>query len=218
MGPMARRQRAAMTPAPCQLRLSMPTRVRPAAVRHAGRRRPVLLSDLAGRSGRRRVVAVKLRRWSRVQWLLAAAGAVAMALVVGVPTGLVATPFYTRMTPVPWWSYGVLVITAVLSGLLIATYVRRPSRSQAPSRAGVAANVGSLLAVGCPVCNKVVVAAAGVSGALNVWAPLQPLIAAASLVLLGWALRRRLVTPTTCPLPAVGIDADRDPDHRISIR
>lgn len=153
---------------------------------------------------------MSLRRWSWVQWLVAAIGAAATALVVGVPTGLLDTPFYTRMTPVPWWSYGVWVITAVLSGLLIGTYVHRRPGSQAPSRAGLAANAGTLLAVGCPVCNKVVVAIAGVGGALNVWAPLQPLIAAGSLVLLGWALRRRLVTPTACSRPAAVIIADRD--------
>jgi hypothetical protein len=110
----------------------------------------------------------------------------------------------------------VWIATAVLSGSLIATYVRRPSRSKAPSRAGVAANVGSLLAVGCPVCNKVVVAVAGVGGALNVWAPLQPMIAATSLVLLGWALRRRLVPPGVCPVPSAGIVAEDDQAPRVT--
>lgn len=151
---------------------------------------------------------MSLRHWSWSQWLAAAVSAVVVALIIGVPTGLVTTPFYSRMTPVPWWSYVVWVSTAVLSGLLMATYLRRPWRSQTTPRAGVVANVGSLLAVGCPVCNKVVVAVAGVGGALNVWAPLQPLIAAASLVLLGWALRRRLIAPTACPVP-VAIAADR---------
>jgi hypothetical protein len=156
------------------------------------------------------------RRSSWVQGLVAAVGTLAVAVVVGVPTGLVATPFYARMTPAPWWSYWVWIATAVLSGLLIATYVRRPFRSKAPSRAGVAANVGSLLAVGCPVCNKVVVAVAGVGGALNVWAPLQPIIAATSLVLLGWALRRRLVPPGVCPVPSAGIVAEEDQAPRVT--
>lgn len=151
--------------------------------------------------------------WSRAQWLIAALGSVVVALIVGVPTGLVNTPFYTRMTPVPWWSYGVWIATAVLTGLLITTYVRRPSPSQGASRAGLVGNVGSLLAVGCPVCNKVVVAVAGVGGALNVWAPLQPLIAAASVLLLGWALRRRLISPAICPTPAVSFVGDHEGDR-----
>jgi len=155
---------------------------------------------------------VSLRRWSWVHWLVAALGAVGVALVVGVPTGLLATPFYTRMTAAPGWSYGAWVSTAGLSGLLIATYIQRPMTPQGQARAGVVANVGSMLAVGCPVCNKVVVAVAGVGGALHVWAPLQPVIAAASLALLGWALWRRLNTQATaCPVPAAGSITDRSP-------
>ena len=148
-------------------------------------------------------------RWTWTQGLAAGAGAIVVALVVGVPTGLVATPLFTRMTPASWWSYGVWISTAVLSGLIVATYVRRPAQSPASSRVGLLGNAGSMLAVGCPVCNKVVVAIAGVGGALHVWAPLQPLIAAASLLLLGWALRRRLI-PQACPISTVPIIADRD--------
>lgn len=139
----------------------------------------------------------------RVIWLQFAVAVVAAAVVavaVGVPSAMLANPFFVRMTPVPWWSYAVWALTAVLSGVLAATYVhRRATASAAPGRAGILANVGSVLAVGCPVCNKLVVAAIGVSGALTVWAPIQPLIAAASLALLGWALWRRLATLRSCP-------------------
>ena len=140
-------------------------------------------------------------RWTCVQWIAAAAGAGAVLLAVGVPTGLVATPLFTRMTPAPWWSYAVWLATAAMSGMLIASYVRRAPAAAAPGQVGVLANVGSLLAVGCPVCNKVVVAVAGVGGALNVWAPLQPAVAAVSLLVLGWALRGRLSAQRPCPIP-----------------
>jgi hypothetical protein len=140
----------------------------------------------------------------RLVWLqvaVAVAGAAVVALAVGVPSALVANPVFVRMTPVPWWSYAVWALTSVASGVLVATYLRRPSGvSSAPGRAGILANVGSVLAVGCPVCNKLVVAALGVSGALSVWAPLQPLIAAAALTLLGWALWRRLAALRSCPV------------------
>lgn len=136
-----------------------------------------------------------------LQLVVAVASAALVAAAVGVPSALLANPFFMRMTPVPWWSWAVWVLTAVLSGVLAATYVqRRTPVSTAPGRAGILANVGSVLAVGCPVCNKLVVAAIGVSGALNVWSPIQPLIAAASLGLLGWALWRRLMTLRSCPI------------------
>lgn len=85
--------------------------------------------------------------------------------------------------------------------VLVSTFVRRPATASPGSgRAGLLANGGSVLAVGCPVCNKLVVAAVGISGALNVWAPIQPVIAAASLALLGWALWRRVATLRSCPV------------------
>jgi membrane protein implicated in regulation of membrane protease activity len=75
-----------------------------------------------------------MRGWSRPQLLAAVVGAVAVAVVIGVPTGLIANPIYTRMTAAPAWSYAVWAATSVLSGLLIATYVRRPAATRSPTR------------------------------------------------------------------------------------
>lgn len=141
----------------------------------------------------------------RLQWpfrRIAAAGlaAAAFALAVGVPTGLVPTPLYTRMTPVLWWNYVVWAVTTALGGLVVATYIRRPEH-RAPRNGAAAASGGGLLvafAVGCPICNKLVVAALGASGAMTIWAPLQPAVAVVSIVGLGWALRRRLKNEYAC--------------------
>lgn len=67
-----------------------------------------------------------MRSWSAVRWLVAAAGAVVTAALVGIPTDLVDTPLFARMTPVVWWNYPVWVATAVLGGLVLATYVHAP--------------------------------------------------------------------------------------------
>ena len=64
-------------------------------------------------------------------------------------------------------------------------------RCAAPTRVGLA-SVGAFLAIGCPICNKVVVALLGVSGALSVFAPIQPIIGAASIALLAGSLAWRL--------------------------
>lgn len=139
-----------------------------------------------------------LAEWSFRRWVAAAAGLSVTAVLVGVPTGIIRTPFYTRMTPVLWWNYPVWAVTAVLSGLLFATYVRTADRSTRPRQLGIGGSVLALLAVGCPICNKVVVLLIGVSGALSLWAPLQPLLAVLSLLLLGWALRQRLRGEMAC--------------------
>ena len=142
-----------------------------------------------------RSVAAPAWRWGR--GLLAA---VLSALVVGVPTDVIDTAWFTRMTPVRWWEYPVLALTAVLTGLWFAI-VR--SAADDRGRAGVfGTSLLSTLAVGCPVCNKVVIGLVGVSGALGVWAPIQPVLAVASVGVLGAAVvvrwRRRACGPDGC--------------------
>ncbi|WP_225594528.1 hypothetical protein [Mycolicibacterium fortuitum] len=145
------------------------------------------------------------RRWR--QYAVAAAVTAGVALAVGIPSALIPNAWFVRMTPAPWWSYVVWVLTAVMSAALAVTFVgNSPAGSPASpcGRTGLLANVGSVLAVGCPACNKLVVAALGVSGALNLWAPLQPLLALASLMVLGWALRQRISAQRSCPATAAG--------------
>ena len=151
-----------------------------------------------------------MRTWPARRWAVAAAVTVIAALVIGVPTGVVPTPFYTRMTPVLWWNYPVWVVSSMLEGLLVATYVRvgpvaapeaGPAERPRTARA-LGAGLLSAFAVGCPICNKLVVLAIGVSGALSYWAPVQPVLAAASVALLGYALIRRLRPAEVCVLPS----------------
>ncbi len=66
---------------------------------------------------------------------------------------------------------------------------------------GGVASFGAFLAIGCPVCNKLALLLLGTSGALSIWAPIQPILGAASLALLAgtavWRLRLR-ATGATC--------------------
>jgi hypothetical protein len=126
--------------------------------------------------------------------------AIATALVVGIPTGIIQTPWYQRMTPVLWWNYPVWAASALLTGVLVATYVRDPALPVPTTQGGKTflGSVLSLFAVGCPVCNKLVVMAIGVSGALNWFAPIQPLLAIGSLGLLVYALWARRRAALAC--------------------
>jgi hypothetical protein len=154
-----------------------------------------------------------LRSWTARRWLSAAAAAVGTVLVVAVPTAMIPNPVFGREIPVTWWSWPTLAVTAVLGGLLAATYVRAPGEASGPSaldRRGTAGGLLTFFAVGCPVCNKLVLLALGYTGALQWFAPVQPLLAVGGLVLLGWALRVRLRGQLACPvLPAT--DAARTP-------
>ncbi|MDN5797655.1 MAG: hypothetical protein L0H79_18180 [Intrasporangium sp.] len=140
--------------------------------------------------------------------LVAAAGAIGTALVVGVPTVVIPNPLFGRELPVTWWSYPVLAVVSVLSGVLLATYVREREAEpdaagddRAPRR-GLVAGMLSFFAVGCPVCNKIVLLALGTSGAVTWFAPVQPWLAAVSIGGLVWAVRTRLAGLRSCPVPA----------------
>ena len=140
-----------------------------------------------------------LRQWTPRHVLAAAVGAVVVALLIGVPTDVIPNPVFGRPVPVTWWSYPTLVVTAVLGGLLIGTYVRRgtapPStldEIDTPTRNGSVAGLLSFFAVGCPVCNKLVLVALGSSGALSWWAPLQPVLGLLAVGVLALTLRSQL--------------------------
>jgi hypothetical protein len=134
--------------------------------------------------------------------------ALATTLVVALPTAMIPTPIFGREVGVTWWSWPVLIVTAVLSGLVFATYVRESGAAAAttdldkPSRFGMAGGVLTFFAVGCPVCNKIVLLALGASGALTWFAPIQPLIAVLAVGLLGYSLKVRLGGERACPVPA----------------
>lgn len=69
-------------------------------------------------------------------------------------------------------------------------------------RHGIAGGLLTFFAVGCPVCNKLVLIALGSAGAMTWFAPLQPLLVVAGIAALGWALRTRIVGQRECPVDA----------------
>ena len=66
----------------------------------------------------------ELQSWTIRRWLVAAAAAMIVILLVGLPTDVIPNPVFGRPVAVTWWSYPVLVVTGMLGALLAATYVR----------------------------------------------------------------------------------------------
>ena len=128
-------------------------------------------------------------------WGIALSSAVAYAVVLAIPTGIIPNPFFTRMLPAGPWNYGYWLLSAPLVGLVVASSVSPAFRACSVERQTTCGGLLALLAVGCPICNKVVVMLLGVSGALTYFQPVQPLLGALSLLLLGYALWLRLRWP-----------------------
>lgn len=117
-----------------------------------------------------------------------------VALLTGIPTDVIPNGWYTRMTPVQAYAVPVWATVSVLSGVLAASLwgVRGDACPARTGRAlGTSGAVFSWLAIGCPICNKLVVLAVGASGALTYFAPLQPWLAALSIGLLVFSIAWR---------------------------
>lgn len=147
-----------------------------------------------------------MRTWALRQWVVAGLSAVAITLVMGMATAIIENPLFVRMIPTPWWAYLVWIVSAIMLGLLIGTYVAPPGERNTaePShqRRSLGAAVLAWFAVGCPTCNMLVVVALGTSGAVTWFQPVQPILAVASLLVLGFALRSRLRNAKGCRVPA----------------
>lgn len=149
-------------------------------------------------------------------------GAVVFGLVLGVATVLIPNSLFQRDIPPVWWNYPVWILTAIMTGMLIATYVRPTGSAPVPDavvaesaaaaslerqerRGGRFAIAGGMLAwfaVGCPVCNKIALIALGYSGALTWFAPVQPYLAVTALIFTIVALIWRLKGQVACSIPA----------------
>ena len=163
----------------------------------------------------------------------ALAWSVVSLLGFGLVAAIIPNPVFGRSIPPEPFAIAVWLVSAPMMGLIAATYgqlARIPATPMAavplgpdaavPLSAGspgvaaagnagsTAATVGSVaafLAIGCPLCNKIALLLLGASGALSVFAPLQPVIGAASLALLAgtlaWRLRL-LASGGSCAVPA----------------
>jgi hypothetical protein len=175
------------------------------------------------------VSAVADRRF--LPWALAWTAAALLAF--GFVSAIIPNPVFGRSVAPEPFAIAVWLVSAPLMGLLAATYTV-PARSGATPMApvpaagllaeplpapavtasmtrsdgsvvGTVAGFGAFLAIGCPLCNKVVLIALGASGAMSIWAPIQPILGAASVALLAatvaWRLRRR-AAGDVCAVPA----------------
>ena len=151
-----------------------------------------------------------LRGWDVRRWAAAAIASAASLVLLGIPTAMIPNPVFARRIEAPAWTYPSLVVTALLAGLLLATYVRATAAGggspldEASTDEARSFTVGGLLsffAIGCPTCNKLVLLALGSSGAITWFEPVQPVLALAGIGVLLWALNRRLEGGIACRVP-----------------
>ena len=145
--------------------------------------------------------------------------AIGSGLVFGLVTAIIPNPVFGRSVAPTTFAIWTWLLSAPLMGLVMATYTARPPVPGSPielvdlgpsaataerrtTALGSIAGLGAFLAIGCPVCNKIALLLLGASGAMSVYAPIQPYIGLVSLALLtvtaAWRLRLR-ANGATCP-------------------
>lgn len=138
--------------------------------------------------------------WPAKRWITAIVTAVLTFLVLGIPTAVIENPIFGRAIEVTPWSVPVLAITSILAGLLLATYVRTDNylEEEKSLKVGGIGGLLSFFAIGCPVCNKLVLIALGTSGAMSYFAPIQPYLAVFGIAFLIYAFRKRVLNESAC--------------------
>jgi hypothetical protein len=106
--------------------------------------------------------------------LLAVAGAALSATALGIPTAIIPNSVFHRIIEAGPSNYSFWASTSVVTGGLLATYALPRVVKDRAAEAGLGGGLLAYLAVGCPLCNKAVVALLGASGAVTVFQPIQP--------------------------------------------
>ncbi|MGM0384777.1 MAG: hypothetical protein ACQERF_02180 [Actinomycetota bacterium] len=144
----------------------------------------------------------------------------AYMLFVAIPTALIPNPVFGREIPPTWWSWPSLIVTTVLVAALTASYIKPrdavaaekaelaareaaggDTSEEAPSKKGIIGAALTYFAVGCPVCNKLVLLALGYNGALTWFEPFQPVLQLLAVAVMVWAIWQRWTYLDACPTP-----------------
>lgn len=117
-------------------------------------------------------------------------------LVFGIVTVLIKNKFFIRMTPVYWYDYVFLVLTALLSGAYAGLfYYSKHSNIPSSNKCNYTATggaIGGFFSFGCAICNKLLIFLLGLSGVIAYFMPIQPILGVISITMLSYAVYMQL--------------------------
>ena len=104
-------------------------------------------------------------------------------LVFGIPTALIPTGLFKRMTQVTFFDYLFLILIPILFGIFIFLHLNR-NRTNKKTCAATGGFVSGWLAVICPICTSFLVYIFGASTLLTYFDPVRPVFGALSVAIL----------------------------------
>ncbi|MFH1752239.1 MAG: hypothetical protein ABH821_04860 [archaeon] len=113
---------------------------------------------------------------------------IAFFLLFGVVTNLIPNSLFNRMIETTVLDYFFLVTSSVLLGSYVAVHLYKKNTAKKCDAVTYSGGVGSFLAFGCPICNKLLVILFGATTLITYFEPYRPVLGFVSIVLLVGAL------------------------------
>lgn len=132
--------------------------------------------------------------------VVGSAAALAIFAAFGIITVLLPNDTFIRMTPVYFYDYVFLVMTALFSGAYLGLWYYTKKTQMKCNYAATGGTVGGFFSFGCAICNKLLILLLGLSGVVAYFMPIQPLLGVISLILLIYAVYMQFKFITGCKL------------------
>jgi len=125
-------------------------------------------------------------------WLIGVASSITLFFLLGIPTDVVPNPWFMRMIEVTTLDYVFLTTSSVLLGAYIGIHYYKKHTATKCEVAAYSGGIGSFLAFGCPVCNKILILLFGATALMTYLEPYRPFLGFTSVAVLGGAVYWRV--------------------------
>jgi len=110
-------------------------------------------------------------------------------LLFGIPTALIPTPWFIRMIPARLSDYVFLLVNSGLIGAYIGLHTyEKHERNKRGDVMATTGSIANIFAVGCPICNKLLVVLLGASAIMAYIEPMRIWLGILSAGLIAFAL------------------------------
>lgn len=124
--------------------------------------------------------------------ILGILSAIGLFFAFGILTDLIPNPWFTRMIGKNSLDYVFLISSSSIVGAYIGVHFYKKNAAKKCNAATYSGGIGSFLAFGCPICNKLLVLLFGTAALMAYLEPYRPILGFGSVALAGGALYWRV--------------------------
>ena len=117
---------------------------------------------------------------------------VGLFFLFGIPTAVISNSFFIRMIPTTFLDYFFLTSSSILLGAYIGVHYYKKNTVKKCNTIATTGSIGSFLAFGCPICNKLLVLLFGATALMTYFEPYRSVLGFMSIGLLSGVLYWRI--------------------------